>query len=124
MNKYPCEICPASHQEYSLLHYCSSCKTVISDSQCKRTYGHCKSCYQDGDYYKPKYSDILWDDDELRVYVKEQETAGSMFTALSLINIGLKGAKDSFDFFRPADANRVIDDFIKDLQKIKSNYST
>lgn len=64
--------------------------------------------------YKPQKSDILYDDDEVRVYVKEQSVAGNLFIPIKLIEISLFGLRDALDLLSPADktklANRIIED--------------
>jgi len=74
--------------------------------------------------YKPVSEDIFYQDDEVAVYVKGQDGAGNMLKELNLVDIGITVLESDESMFygvfkHKSDAERIIDNYINRLNKIK-----
>ena len=67
-------------------------------------------------------SDIFYEDEDLRIYVKEQDVAGNLFTSLHLVWIGLVGLEDALSHLTPEAANDALTDITQKLTAIAEPY--
>lgn len=69
--------------------------------------------------YKFKKEDVVLENEEVVILVKDLEVMGNTTVPLSLIDIGIEGIKEMPNPFKKSDFNKIIDNFIKRLEDIK-----